>query len=240
MVIYVDFNAFLITFLSGLSFYIGYLITKLFDNKKRLIIFSIGFAFSILLGLAFLDLLPECFEIFDKWYLVILYVIIGILILKALDLLLPDHEHSDNNKHIEHISLISCIAIILHNIIEATAIYTSGVNNIKIGVLMAIGVSCHNIPLGIQITSLTKSKKKEFIMISLLAFSSVVGIFMLQIFNIKLTENIIGMLISVTLGMLIYIVFFELLHEVKNYIKTKEMFYGLFFGIAIIVLSLLL
>ena len=240
MVINVNFISFLVTFLSGLSFCIGYLITKLFENKKKLIIFSIGFAFSILIGLALFDLLPECFELFNKWYIVPMYVLVGVFILKAFDLLLPNHEHTDNSKHIEHISLISCIAIILHNIIESTAIYTTGVKDIRMGVLMAIGVSCHNIPLGIQITSLTKSNKKSMIMISLLALSSVVGILVFQILNIQLTDNIAGALISITLGMLMYIVFFELFCEVKKYIKTKEMFYGLFFGIAVIVLSLLI
>ncbi len=233
-------NAILITIMSGISFFIGYLITRLISNKKKLVVFSIGFAFSVLIGLILLDLLPECLEIFDKWYIVLIYALVGILLLKALDLLLPAHEHSKKHSHIEHISLISCIAIILHNIIEATAIYTTCLSNIKIGLLMAIGVTCHNIPLGIQVTSLTNSNKKGIIMTSLLALSSAVGIIILTIFKINLTDNILGMLISITLGMLIYIVFFELLCEVKEHIKEKEMFYGLFFGIAVIVLAMII
>lgn len=232
-----NFNAFLITLLSGLAFYIGYLISKLFIDRKRLVIFSIGFSFSILIGLAIFDLLPECFELVDKWYMILLYIVIGVLILKAFDLLVPNHEHSINNKHIEHISLISCVALLLHNIIEATAIYTTGLNDIKMGVLMAIGVSCHNIPLGIQISSLTKSSKKSFIMISLLAVSSIIGVVLFQLFNIALTDNLIGALIGITLGMLIYLIIFELFCEVKENINTKEMFYGLFFGIAVIAIS---
>ena len=77
-------------------------------------------------------------------------------------------------------------------------------------------------------------------MTSLLALSSAVGIIILTIFKINLTDNILGMLISITLGMLIYIVFFELLCEVKEHIKEKEMFYGLFFGIAVIVLAMII
>ena len=235
-----NFNAFLITFISGIAFYIGYLIPRLFVDKKRLIVFSIGFSFSILIGLSLFDLLPECFELIDNWYMIMLYIIIGILILKAFDLLLPNHEHSHSSKHIEHISLISCIALLLHNIIEATAIYTTGLNDIRMGVLMAIGVSCHNIPLGVQITSLTKSSKRAFIMITLLALSSIIGIILLQLFNIVLTDNLIGVLMGITLGMLVYLIFFELFCEVKDNIKTKEMFYGIFFGIAVIVLSSIL
>ncbi len=232
-------NAFIITLLSGMSFYIGYLITKIVKDKKKLVVFSIGFAFSILIGLILFDLLPECFELLSDWTHVLACVIVGGVILKVLDLLLPNHEHSHKHSHIEHISLMSCIALILHNIIEATAIYTTSVNDVKMGTLMAIGVSCHNIPLGIQVSSLTSSNKKSLLMITLLMLSSIVGVIIFTIFNITLTDKILGILISITLGMLLYIVCFELFCEVKENIKTKEMFYGLFFGLCVIILSLL-
>ena len=230
-------NALLITLASGIAFLIGWLITKLFTNKKKLVIFSIGFGFSVLIGLILFDLLPECFELFSEWYVVVLYIIIGILLLKAFDILIPHHEHTGKHSHIEHISLMSFVAILLHNIIETTAIYTTSVSNLKMGLLMSIGVSCHNIPFGIQMTSLSKSNKQGLLLTSLLAISSIIGILVFNVFNIPLTDDVLGMLISITLGMLIYIVFFELLCEVKEHIKTKEMFYGLFFGVFIVFIA---
>lgn len=235
-----NFNAFLITLISGLSFYIGYFIVRLFNDKKKLITFSIGFAFSILIGLIIFDLIPECLEMFDKWYIIVIYIISGILILKALDLLIPSHHHTESNNHIEHIGFVSFIAILLHNIIESFAIYSTSISEVKLGVLMAIGVSCHNIPFGIQITSLTKNNKKSLIMTSILALSSIIGILILGVFDLVLPETVISALVCITLGMLIYIVFFELLCEVREHIKTKEMFYGLFFGILVIFLAMVI
>ena len=45
------------------------------------------------------------------------------------------------------------------------------------------------------------------------------------------------MLISITLGMLIYISLFELLCEVKENIKKKELQLGIFSGIVLVIIS---
>ena len=64
--------AFLITLLTGLSFYIGYLITKIVKNEKKLIIFAVGFAFAIIIGLCLFDMLEECLEMENKLILLCL------------------------------------------------------------------------------------------------------------------------------------------------------------------------
>ena len=142
---------FIITILSGLSFFIGYLITKFIKDEKKLTIFSVGFSFVIIIGLILFDLLPECIESIQNKWLILLYILIGIIGLKSLDLFVPDHHHSNKKNHMEHIGIISFIALFLHNLVEGTGIYATSINNISMGVFMALGVSFHNIPLGIQI-----------------------------------------------------------------------------------------
>lgn len=233
-----EIKALLITLLSGLSFLIGYLITKIVKNEKKLVIFSVGFSFTIILGLVFFDLLPECFELIDNKFLIILCVVVGIALLKMLDFFIPNHEHGKNKKsHMEHIGLVSALALFLHNLIEGTAIYTTALSNIKLGFLASIGVAFHNIPLGIQISSLIKDKKEKIILLSSLVFSSIFGVIILKIFNIALDNKLTGVLISLTLGMLIYISLFELLCEIKEHIKNKELHYGILLGLIIIILG---
>ena len=41
----------LVTILSGVSFLIGYIITMLLNNNKKLITFSLGFSFIVIFGL---------------------------------------------------------------------------------------------------------------------------------------------------------------------------------------------
>ena len=233
-----EFKAIIITLLSGISFLIGYLITKFIKDEKKLVTFSVGFSFTIILGLVFFDLLPECLELLDNKVLIILPVVVGIAILKLLDLFVPNHEHGSNKKsHMEHIGLISALALFLHNIIEGTAIYTTSINNLSLGFFTALGVSFHNIPLGIQISSLVRNKKEKVFLLSSLVFSSVIGIILIKVFNITLNDTLTGILISLTLGMLIYISMFELLCEVKEHIKKKELQIGAVLGIIVILVG---
>ena len=232
-------QAIFITLLSGLSFFIGYLITKLIKDEKKLITFSVGFSFTIILGLIFTDLLPECLEFTDNKLIILIFVILGILLLKVLDLFIPDHEHEHTKKkdHMEHIGLISTLALFIHNVIEGTAIYTATLSSISIGLFTSLGVSFHNIPLGIQISSLEKNKKEKLTLLTILSLSSIFGVIILKLFKITLTSYISGILISITLGMLIYIAFFELLCEIKENMKKKELLIGIITGIVLILVS---
>ena len=140
----------------------------------------------------------------------------------------------------EHIGLISFVALFIHNIIESTAIYTTSLTTLGMGVIMAIGVSFHNIPLGIQISTMIKNKKVKALLMIGLSLSSIIGIILLNIFKITLNSSILCALISITLGMLIYIALFELLCEVKENIKKKELQLGLISGVILVALSQLL
>ena len=187
------------------------------------------------------DLLPECLELVDNKVIILLYALIGIGLLKLLDLFIPDHEHESNKKdHMEHIGLISFIALFIHNIIESTAIYTTSLTNTSLGLMMAIGVSFHNIPLGIQISSMIKNKEEKLLLITGLTFSSLVGIILLNLLKITLSNSVLCVLISVTLGMLVYISLFELLCEVKENIKKKELQLGIICGIILVIISKLI
>lgn len=233
-----EFKAIIITLLSGISFLIGYLITKFIKDEKKLVTFSVGFSFTIILGLVFFDLLPECLELLENKALIILCIIVGIALLKLLDIFIPNHEHGTNKKsHMEHIGLISALALFLHNIIEGTAIYTTSINNLSLGFFTALGVTFHNIPLGIQVSSLVRNKKEKVFLLSSLVFSSVIGIILIKLFNITLNNTVTGVLISLTLGMLIYISMFELLCEVKEHIKKIELQIGIVLGIIIILIG---
>ena len=182
-------------------------------------------------------MLGECLEMKNK-LLMILFMIIGIAILKVLDLFIPDHDHhKKDNAHIEHIGIISTLALFLHNTIEGTAIYTASLNNLKVGLFMALGVSFHNIPLGIQTSSLVHKRNSRLELLTILALSSVVGALFISVFDITISDLVTKALICISFGMLMYIALFELLCEVKENIKKKELIYGLLFGIIFIVVG---
>lgn len=235
-------EAFMITLLSGFAFFIGLMITMFVKDEKKLVTFAVGFAFSIIIGLAFGDLLPECIENLDNKLIMIICMLSGIGLLKLLDIFVPEHDHEGKSKkhlenHMEHIGLISAVALFLHNIIEGTAIYTTSLTDLKLGALMALGVSFHNIPLGIQISSLIHKKKEKVTLLTLLALSSIVGVILLNVFNIEISEMASGILISITFGMLMYISLFELLCEVKEHFKESILKLGLFIGLLFVLIG---
>lgn len=241
----------ILTFITGLFFLVGGLISKHFKNKESLNIFSISLSFIIIINLIAIDLFPEILELFEgykaglKIGIIVISVLIGIILLKVLDMFIPDHhhEHKSNEKNIKehishekHIGVLTVISLILHNILEGFAIFGMAVNNFKLGLMICISVALHNIPLGTHIFSKLDFKKNK-VLIWLLTLSSLIGGIIFLIVG-DISASILGIITSITLGMLIYIEFFELLPELIHNIKRKETIFGIGVGIILLAISI--
>lgn len=232
--------ALLLTFCSGLFFLLGMIIYQIVPNKISFSKFSIACATVVILGLIFGDLVPELIEIGS--YLSIIFVLLGLFLLIIIDKFIPhhNHEHHENDEedeehkgHLEHISLITIIALLLHNMIEGMALYGISVNDTRSGLLMLLGIGLHNLPFGFQIAS--NGKKKSIPWIIFLVLSGFIGGLVFKVFG-SLGATLEMIIISLTCGMLMHILFFELLGEVKREIKKKETMYGLGLGAIIVFL----
>ncbi len=254
-----EIKALLVTLGAGLFFLIGYVLNKITKNKKDFLKFSIALAFMIMIGLICFDLLPEVIENVseDSLFLRIITFMIpfglGIVILMLLDKLVPDHHHDhqegehnhkEHNSNLYHIGLVTSIALVLHNIIEGGAIYITSLTDIKAGLMIALGVGLHNIPLGMEISGaldLSKSKtSKKIIPLLLITLSTMFGALIMLVLNVTFSPLILTILISITMGMVTYILVFELLKEVMRDIKEKPTILGLIVGLVIVVISLFL
>jgi len=243
----------LLSLLAGLFFVVGFIIANKAKNKEKLSYFAIALAFVVMLNLIVFDLIPEVLEIFKSNILIaIMLIIIGLTILTVLDLFIPDHhhDHKDNehnhhehNSHVYHIGLVTLISLLLHNIIEGIAIYGLTVSSIESGLFMCIGVALHNIPLGIEIAfALSKLKNKKWsnkFLLTILSLSSFMGGLIVSLFG-NISELFLGIITCITLGMILYIAIFELLKEIYNNRKHKEVYYGIIVGVIILIFSLLL
>ena len=233
----------LITFVLGLFILIGVFLVKISKNTKLIENLSISVALGCMISLAVSDLFPEIYETFsNKIYLIIIFVVIGVLILKLLDIFIPEHDHEHGLSHecteenLLHIGIVSTIAIVLHNIIEGMAVYSITTESVKVGLLMALGVGLHNIPMGMVIYSTLKKedKKKRILMILLSTISTFIGGLLMALISSLISDFVIGIL---TLGMIIYIVFFELLPHVLHSKNKILSIIGILIGILIIVIS---
>lgn len=226
-----------ITLLFGLTIFLGTFLYFL-GNSKKMKELSISTAFGIMFLLIIFEIFPEANERVDLIYVVVC-AIIGLIVLKVLDIFIPDHDHHDNSNHLYHIGLMTSITLVLHNIIEGAALYGSLLTS-KMGILVGIGVGLHNIPLGMILGSTFndyfKSKKKTLIFSFLISLSTFLGGIIM--YFIPFNEFYIGIALSITLGMLIYIVFFELLEHLHHQDRKNNVI-GLSIGALIFIISLL-
>ncbi|MCI8460620.1 MAG: ZIP family metal transporter [Bacilli bacterium] len=238
------------TLLLGIFIVIGALIALLANKKSKVVEFSIGLAFGVIVTLIVTDLLPEIFETlgFRYIYVWLIGMVAGFLILKILDNFIPDHhEHKmskeESNENLVHIGVMTSLALVLHNIIEGMAVYSSCLSDASFGIALTLGIGFHNIPLGMVISSSfyhsTKNFKKTIITVLIVSLSTFFGGFVMYL--LKLTEissMLLGVLLSLTLGMLIFIIIDELLPRISDIKNKKISCIGILVGVALLVLSM--
>ena len=130
-----NFTGLLLTLFVGCFILVGYLFASKFKDNKRFTDFSISLAFGVIIALILFELFPETYEVLNNEIgsvrtiiCIIILTLIGIFILKILDSFIPHHEHEAHhshnhkddkchNEHLNHIGIMSSLAIILHNII---------------------------------------------------------------------------------------------------------------------------
>lgn len=238
------------TLILGLFIIFGAFIVQLFKNKDKFILISLSMAFGVMMTLIVLELFPEAYEIFSIKYnlyvaitLIIVIGVLGYFLLKILDRFIPDHEKEDES-NLMHIGIVSSIAIIIHNIIEGMAIYSTINSSLTLGLMLSIGVGLHNIPLGMAISSAfydsIENKRKSNIIILLISLSTFVGGLIMFLFSgMFVNEFIIGIILSVTIGMLVYINISEILPRLIESKDKKTVVISTVLGIIILIVSTL-
>jgi ZIP family zinc transporter len=233
----------ILTIICGLFFLIGIILYKKSHNKEKLSNYAVSIAFTVMIGLIIFDLVPEIKESFSYSYLVA--ILLGIFILKFLDLFVPNHEHNHKEKndnlkehkaHLYHIGIITILALFLHNLIEGASLCAISLNDLKAGSLMCLGVSLHNLPFGFEIGSYLSDKKNTTWYIILLVLSAFLGGLITILFGM-VNDYLEGILISITIGMILYIVVFELSKEMWEKRYTKDIYYGMLLGVIIMLLA---
>ncbi len=239
----------LTTLILGIFIIIGALIAFIMKKREKVIDFSLGLAFGVIIMLMIADLLPEIIEQLGlKYiYLFIIYTALGYFLLKFLDNFIPDHEETKMNKkdlknNLIHIGVVTSLALFLHNIIEGMAVYSTVLTDKNLGVAMSLGIGFHNIPLGMVIaTTLYQSStnmSKTVLGILAVSLSTFAGGLILFFLNLHAISSIIlGSLLSTTLGMLIFIALDELLPRIKMSKNDKVTYVGITLGIIILLIA---
>ncbi len=244
----------LTTLLLGLFILIGALIAFLIKRKERVVDFSLGLAFSVIVMLIITDMLPEIIEqLGTKYiYLFIIFTVIGFGLLKLLDHFIPDHDDDgkmssaiEKKENLVHIGIITSCALVLHNIIEGMAVYSSVITNASLGLSVAVGIGFHNIPLGMVVAGTFHQSKeslsKTILSIVAVSLSTFVGGLILFFLNLTtISPIILGILLSITLGMLLFISMSELFPRIHASKNKKTTCIGITIGVLIQLIAMFL
>jgi ZIP family zinc transporter len=242
--------ALLITFLLGLFIVLGAAITVFSHDHHHVEQFSVALAFGALATLALADLLPEALEHLGESsatpILIIICMAVGIGVLKVIDHFVPDHDnkqlatdHNCSENNVMHIGIMTTVAVSLHNLIEGMTVYSVAAESLQSGLLIALGVGLHNIPMGMVIFSTLQSEPrgKRIALMACACLSTFVGGLAMNCLWFAIDDFQVGLLIALTLGMIAYLVIFELLPHLMHTHNKKLAAAGVIIGVAVVLVS---
>ena len=208
------------------------------DLAKKVSLFLISFAAGVLLGVAFLDLLPEALEGLGNIEHVAVIILSAIVIFFLLERFLwwyhyhrtYTDEHANQIVRTEEGIEVSKVYILLggdaiHNFIDGILIATAFLINIPLGIAVSIGIIAHELPqeiadFGIMIDA-GFSRIKTLLLNIAAASTTLMG----ALFALYIVPNIAGVapfIIAFAAGVFIYIALSDLIPEIHHRSERKH------------------
>jgi len=257
--------AFLLTLLAGLSTGIGSVMSLYVKQTNiKFLSASLGFSAGVMIYVSLIELFPNAKEALSSvfglrtgYIYTTIFFFVGILFIGIIDRLIPNpynpHEFNDMedlkksvaDKQLLRLGTFSALAIGIHNFPEGLATFTSALQDNILGISIAIAVAIHNIPEGIAVSvpiyyatgDRKKAFKYSFISGLFEPIGALIGYFILRRF---LNEVMFGIVFAIVAGIMVYISLDELLPSAEKYGHHHIAIYGLFAGMAVMAISLLL
>ena len=146
--------AWFLSLLAGLSTSIGGIIIIITGKLgERFLNFSMGLASGVMLTVAFLSLIDKALDMNVGYYVVVVGFVIGAVSIMVLDAKIPHifsfKEYGPANERLVKTGILVAIGITLHNVPEGLAVVAGYAYLPKLGYLIALAIALHNIPEGI-------------------------------------------------------------------------------------------
>ncbi len=245
--------ALILTTIAGLSTTIGSVIAIFFKEPgPKYISISMGFSAGVMILISFVELLQQGIESLG-FFNGHLWFFIGMIIMFAVDLgISHKYEFADSRKKgqnekkepkLEKTSLLIALGIFIHNFPEGMATFAGTLKDIELGFLLMVAIALHNIPEGIAVAvpvyQSTKSSKKAFLWSFLSGVSEPIGALIAGLILLPfLNDFILGIMLSIVGGFMVFISLDELLPVSRSFGKEHLSILGLIMGMFIMALSL--
>ncbi|MCB7068677.1 zinc transporter ZupT [Caldibacillus sp. 210928-DFI.2.22] len=249
--------ALILTLFAGLAAGIGGLLvlfTKI--TNKKFLSFSLGLSAGVMIFVSLADIFPEAREsltgVFgDKfgYMAVIIGYFSGIIFIGLLDKIteqkLTVKTKDTKDPELMRIGIFTSIALAIHNFPDGVATFMSTLQEPSIGFAIAVAVFIHNIPEGIAVAIpiyyATDNKFRSFLWALFSGLVEPVGALLTYLVLMRfLNTTVLGVVLAVVAGMMVFISISELLPTAKKYDEGDISIYGFVFGMLIMAISLLL
>ncbi|TXT64508.1 MAG: Zinc transporter ZupT [Promethearchaeota archaeon] len=256
--------ALILTLFAGLSTTFGSIIAIfIIKPNPNLICIIMGFSAGVMILVSFVELLQEGINSTTQ-LLGFAFFMIGMIIMLLVDVLIShtyefetsldekntfseNHKMRNNSHQIElqKASLLVTLGIMIHNFPEGMATFVGTLKSVELGIILAIAIAVHNIPEGIAVSvpiySLTGSRKKAFLWSFLSGISEFIGALISGFFLFPfINEFVLGAMLSVVGGFMVYISLDELLPVSHSYGKEHLSIIGIMLGMTVMGLSLVI
>lgn len=192
------------------------------QDKLHLII---GFSAGVLITAAFLDLLPEAFDLHNGGAaglkIILLAAIGGFLIFHLIERLgvIANCRNQDcrNILHLHSVGRLSAASLVFHSLLDGVVIGLGFQAGIKLGIIVGLAVIAHDWTDGVSVVAVLMPSgrpwKEMLWWILADAITPVIGVF---IFFVGFPPAILGILLAMVAGIFIYIAASNLLPEAHH------------------------
>lgn len=214
---------------------------------KKILLYLVSFAAGALMGVSFLDLIPEALE-YGSTEQAFVYVIIGIIVFFVLERIFcfyhnhhhHIHKHKTMKKHVKEFAYLNLLGDGLHNFLDGMVIAISFLTSFELGLIASLAVIFHEIPqeigdFGILVYGgFTKWKALTYNFI--FALTAIAGALATYFFSINV-EGISKILLPFAAGNFIYLALADLLPQVhleQSFLRTLLHILTLILGIFVV------
>lgn len=259
-------QAFSLSLIAGLSTAIGAVIA-FFLPGRRTIILSIGLGFSggVMVYVSFMEMLPDAVrrmgEVLDTASgeaAAVGAFFAGLALAALIDRLVPDdvnpHElkgpgeleeiqEGEPQVNLRRTGLFTAIAIAIHNFPEGFATFVTALADPVLGISIAVAIAIHNIPEGMSVSlpiyHATGDRRRAFWYSMFSGLTEPVGALIgFLLFANMLNDSLVGLVLALVAGIMVYISFDELLPAARVYGNGHSTIFGVAGGMLVMAVSL--
>lgn len=215
-------TVFIIIIISIIGPLLGSLLGVWRKYNKIQIHHMLSFAAGVMVFVSVFQLLPETFKKTPPAY-IFLGVMFGGLLMHWLNELIPHYHHShkgveSKSDKLKRLALFIFLGIFIHNLPEGIAIGIGALPGYNFSIMIALAIAIHDIPEAICVAAplyfSTGYRVKSFFLTFLTVVPTIVGFLVTYYFFKDISGFILGIIVSATAGVMLYISFWELLPEV--------------------------